>query len=248
MPEKAEKTGSNPDAREKRISVALLSQTNRAETAALAAKLCYSAADISSLKDALSTVEQDVFISNIASMGHTSVFEHISFTFGVEGVSRTLTHQLVRHRIASYSQKSQRYVSHDNFAYITPPSVRGNSLAKREFCKAIQAASESYVKLIELGVAKEDARYLLPNACETKIIITMNARELLHFFRLRCCERAQWEIRELAVEMLKLVNAAAPSIFSLGGPACVNGRCSEGKFTCGKAKQVRNRFKQLLKG
>ncbi|MDR2401370.1 MAG: FAD-dependent thymidylate synthase [Deferribacteraceae bacterium] len=232
--------------REKRLKVTLLSQTNRVETAALAAKLCYSGADIDSLKEAISAGEQGKFIAKISSMGHTSVFEHLSFTFGAEGVSRTLTHQLVRHRIASYSQKSQRYVLHKDFSYIIPPSVLEREEAAKEFRKAMDIIADSYSKLEELGVPKEDARYLLPNSCETKIIITMNARELLHFFRLRCCERSQWEIRELAIEMLKLAHAAAPSVFSGAGPACAAGICSEGSMTCGRAKEVRSRFKKLL--
>jgi thymidylate synthase (FAD) len=232
--------------RESSLKVTLLSHPNGAETAALAAKLCYSEADIAALKEALTAAEQDKFISLIASLGHLSVFEHLSFTFGVEGVSRTLTHQLVRHRIASYSQKSQRYASHRGFSYIIPPSVLNNESAAAEFRRVMDTLKDSYAKLEELGIPKEDARYLLPNACETKIIITMNARELLHFFRLRCCERAQWEIRELAKEMLKLAHAAAPTVFSAAGPACVYDKCSEGKMTCGRAKEIRDKFRAML--
>jgi thymidylate synthase (FAD) len=232
--------------RETHLKVTLLSEPKGAELAALAAKLCYSSADIATLKGKLSAAEQDKFISTIASMGHLSVLEHIPFTFGAEGISRTLTHQLVRHRLASYSQKSQRYVAHKDFSYIMPPSIAKNAEAAAEFRRIMDMLSLSYEKLANMGAPKEDARYVLPNACETKIIITMNARELLHFFRLRCCERAQWEIRELATEMLIIAAKSAPAIFSASGPACVSGICGEGKMTCGKSKEIREKFKKLL--
>lgn len=216
--------------------------------AALAAKLCYSDADLSDLQKKVSSQEQTDFIKKLIGMGHFSVFEHVSFTFGVEGVSRALTHQLVRHRLASYSQKSQRYVkAGESFPYVIPHTVAENSQAQESFTEVMGQISKAYNKLLELGVPAEDARYLLPNACETKIIITMNARELLHFFALRSCNRAQWEIRELSDKMLALCYSIAPAIFEKAGPGCVNKGCTEGQFTCGQAAQVRKRIASLKK-
>ena len=181
--------------------------------AALAAKLCYSGAELSDLQEKVSSAEQTDFIQKLISMGHFSVFEHISFSFGIEGVSRALTHQLVRHRLASYSQKSQRYVKAGaEFPYIIPHTVKENSEALEIFNNAMKEIAECYNKLSALDIPAEDARYVLPNACETKIIVTMNARELLHFFALRSCNRAQWEIRELSDKMLALCYATAPAV------------------------------------
>ena len=181
----------------------------------------------------------------LVELGHFSPFEHVSFTFGIEGVSRALTHQLVRHRVASYSQQSQRYVDASDFSYITPPEIKKDKDAYEKFKKIMNGLNESYAELLKIA-PKEDARYILPNAAETRIIVTMNARELLYFFRMRCCNRAQWEIREMAIEMLKLAKKAAPLIFEDAGPACVKGSCSEGKMTCGKATEVREFFKKAL--
>ena len=135
-------------------------------------------------------------------MGHHSVIEHAVFTFSVEGVSRALTHQLVRHRVASFSQQSQRYVSMDSATYVTPHTIEGNADAEKLFDSVMDDIWDAYKKLEGMGIPAEDARYLLPNGCTTNITITMNARELLHFFSLRCCNRAQWEIREMADQML----------------------------------------------
>ena len=154
--------------------------------AALAAKLCYSGAELSDLQKKVSSAEQTDFIQKLIGMGHFSVFEHISFSFGIEGVSRALTHQLVRHRLASYSQKSQRYVKAGaEFPYIIPHTIKNNSEALEIFNNAMSQIAECYNKLSALDIPSEDARYVLPNACETKIIVTMNARELLHLFALR---------------------------------------------------------------
>lgn len=217
------------------------------EVVALAAKLCYSDSDIDGLSAKISDAEQTGFIGQLIGMGHFSVFEHISFTFGVEGVSRAMTHQLVRHRVASYSQKSQRYVKHSSkdFQYIIPPSIEGNNEAENEFLAAMDNLSKIYDNLIALGIPPEDARYLLPNAAESKIIITMNARELLHFFELRSCNRAQWEIRDLSDKMLELCYNVAPAVFKMAGPGCINKGCPEGRFTCGKAGDVRKRISAL---
>lgn len=214
--------------------------------AALAAKLCYSDSDLRGLSEKVSLSEQNEFIEKLATMGHFSVFEHVSFTFGVEGVSRALTHQLVRHRVASYSQKSQRYVKQgDSFPFIIPPTVAENPEAKKIFYDAMKDVASAYTKLSELGLPAEDARYVLPNACETKIIISMNARELLHFFSLRSCLRAQWEIRDLSDKMLALAFNVAPSIFKNAGPGCCNKGCPEGRFTCGKAALVKKHIANL---
>lgn len=152
-------------------------------------------------------------IRNLRDWGHLSTFEHASATFEITGVSRALTHQLVRHRIASYSQQSQRYVNEEGFEYVTPHTVEENDDAKKEFDDAVESMRASYAKLIELGIPKEDARFLLPNACATKIVVTMNFRELRHFIKLRGGKGAQWEIRELAVKMVGLLKEHAPHAF-----------------------------------
>ncbi|MBN2405319.1 MAG: FAD-dependent thymidylate synthase, partial [Coriobacteriia bacterium] len=160
--------------------------------------------------------------------------EHASYTFAIDGVSRALTHQLVRHRLASYNQQSQRYVTYaEDPDFIIPPSVADQPAALETFSAATDALFTAYRALLDAGVPAEDARYLLPNAMETKIVVTMNIRELLHFFELRCCKRAQWEIRELSLHMLDLAEKTAPYIFMDAGAACRRGPCSEGKMTCG---------------
>jgi thymidylate synthase (FAD) len=180
-------------------------------------------------------------------MGHESVTEHASFTFGVEGISRAASHQLVRHRIASYSQQSQRYVA-TAFGYVTPAALlhegwranrRGTSGLAKAYRDHMEASSRLYERLLAEGIPAEDARFVLPNATETRLLVTMNARELNHFFALRTCRRAQWEIREVAVEMLRLAREKAPLLFARSGPGCVRGKCPEGKFSCGKAAEVR---------
>ena len=188
-------------------------------------------------------------IKRVTGYGHASVIEHASFTFSLEGVSRAMTHQLVRHRIASYTQQSQRYVTYDTVEkYVTPPSIERNSEAKRIFSDTLEKISETYQKLLERGIPKEDARFILPNAAKTNIIVTMNARELRHFFNLRCCRRSQWEIREGAMEMLKQVKNVAPSLFENAGPSCVElGYCPEGKMKppdC-DVNQIKNMFLNL---
>ena len=226
------------------MKVALLQHTPEPElTIALAARLCYSQVDIEALKEKLSGADIKTFLDKIMSLGHQSVLEHASFTFGVDGISRVTSHQLVRHRVASFSQQSQRYVSHkERFAVVTPPTIAENPEHSRLFEAQVAALHAAYGALVEAGVPAEDARYLLPNATETKIIITMNARELLHFFRVRCCERAQWEIRAMAVEMLRLVKPVAPTVFENAGPGCLAGPCPEGSMCCGKMAQVREFF------
>jgi len=231
------------------LKVTLLQHTPDPErTVALAARLCYSAASIGELHDKLSAADITSFLEKIMSLGHQSVLEHVSFTFGIEGISRACSHQLVRHRLASYSQQSQRYVTFkgDDFPLVVPTeSIAGNHVREEIFNNAMKACAEAYRQLVADGVPAEDARFVLPNAAETKIIVTMNGRELLHFFALRCCERAQWEIRAMAIEMLRLVKPLAPVIFAAAGPGCVGDGCPEGTMTCGKAREVRERFRNM---
>jgi thymidylate synthase (FAD) len=188
-------------------------------------------------------------IKRVTGYGHASVIEHASFTFSIEGVSRAMTHQLVRHRIASYTQQSQRYVTYDTLEkYVTPESISSNVDAKKVFDEALERISETYQKLLELKISKEDARFILPNAAKTNIIVTMNTRELRHFFNLRCCARAQWEIREVAVEMLRQAKKAAPVLFEDCGPTCVElGFCTEGKMKPPECSipEIKERFQRL---
>jgi thymidylate synthase (FAD) len=216
------------------MKVSLIRYTLEPEkTVALAAKLCYSPVGVDELSDELSREQIEKLVRFVIKSGHHSTVEHISFTFAIEGVSRALTHQLVRHRIASYNQQSQRYVKlGDNFEYITPPSILNDKESKKKYDKLISDIHNLYKEFLDRGIEAEDARYILPNATETKIIVSMNGRELLHFFTLRCCNRAQWEIREMAIKMLKLVKKVAPVVFETAGPACLRGRCPEGKFIC----------------
>ena len=229
------------------MNIELLSHTPDPEkTVALAARLCYSPASITELKQKINAGDTESFLQKIMSLGHHSVLEHVSFTFGIEGISRVTSHQLVRHRIASYSQQSQRYVSHqDEFTSIMPDSIASNADARRIFAFMAETVHGAYAQLVEMGIPPEDARYILPNATETKIVMTMNARELLHFFGLRCCRRAQWEIRDMAVEMLILVKKIAPVLFRDAGPGCVAGPCPERTFCCGQTSEVRSYFEKL---
>ena len=194
--------------------------------AAMAAKLCYSPAHIDDIADDLTSEKSAAFLQKIVDLGHLSTVEHASFTFGVEGVSRTLLAQLTRHRIASFSVQSQRYVSYSDggFGYIVPPAIRElGEDAVREYEEQMSQMQLWYdgwrKRLGEGEKSNEDARFVLPGACETRLMLTMNARELMNFFSLRCCSRAQWEIRELAWRMLSLVCEAAPSLFANAGPA-----------------------------
>lgn len=213
----------------------LISHTPEPErVVASAAKLCYSSSDIETLMNGLTSKKIEAFIKKLTDLGHQSPLEHCSFTFGIEGVSRALSHQLVRHRIASYSQKSQRYVKEGQFEYIIPPTIYNNSADLTVFNGVMQHIQEAYDYFIRNGIPTEDARFVLPNACETKIIVTMNIRSLLHFFEERCCNRAQWEIRHMANMMLDICKETAPNIFNNAGASCVRGKCKEGKMSCGK--------------
>lgn len=219
------------------MKVTLITHTPEPEKViASAAKLCYSSSDIESLMNGLTTEKVEAFIKKLTDLGHQSPLEHCTFTFGIEGVSRALSHQLVRHRIASYSQKSQRYVKEGQFEYVTPPTIVENPTEKYMFEDFMRRAQEVYDCLIANGIPAEDARFVLPNACETKIIVTMNIRSLLHFFEERCCSRAQWEIRHMAYAMLRICKEIAPNLFVKAGASCVRGKCKEGEMSCGNPK------------
>lgn len=253
------------------MRVELIAHTPEPEkVVATAAKLCYSSSDIASLRKGLTEEKTESFIDMLVSIGHESPMEHVSFTFGIEGISRACSHQLVRHRIASYSQKSQRYVNEDGFDFITPPEIVSSPEAKEEFDKQMQSLVDSYHKIADILTQKhkqsfmeqgltenealkkarkkayEDARFVLPNACETKIVVTMNVRSLFNFFQHRCCNRAQWEIKAVADEMLRHCRQAAPNLFKNAGPSCVmTGKCPEGKMSCGKMKDVLKFYEEM---
>ncbi|MDD4003554.1 MAG: FAD-dependent thymidylate synthase [Clostridia bacterium] len=234
------------------LKVKLLRYTNEPEkTVALAAKLCYSDSDVENLHQGVTEKDVSGFIKKLISMGHLSPTEHASFTFAIEGVSRSLLAQITRHRIASFSVKSQRYVrAEGGFNYIIPPAIKSlGSDAQKEYKKQmdiIYGFYQGWIDKLEKGEkGNEDARFVLPNAAETKMILTMNARELMHFFNLRCCKRAQWEIRETAWKMLELVLKVAPNLFCGAGPLCVSTKCSEGAMTCGKAAEVKEYYNSI---
>lgn len=223
------------------MEVKLLNHTpDPVKTVALAARLCYSDKKATELSQNMTSEQIDKLVKKLREMGHESPVEHVSFTFAIQGVSRTLSHQLVRHRIASYSQKSQRYVSETTFEYVIPPSIAGDERALEEYNQLMEQIRQTYKSLAE-KVHREDARYILPNACETNLVATFNARSLYNFFKLRCCSRAQWEIRELAKKMLAEVRSAAGILFENAGAQCdIDGTCPEGDMSCG-------RYKKLLK-
>ncbi len=218
------------------MQVELLYHTPDPERAiATAARLCYAPVGAKELMETMPPERVASVLTTIMASGHFSTLEHASYTFAVDGVSRALTHQLVRHRLASFNQQSQRYVKFkDGIPIVKPETIAENDEADAIFDKAMDDMSRAYAELMELGIPAEDARFVLPNAAETKIVITMNVRELLHFFEVRCCKRAQWEIRELACKMLELVRPTAPYVFRSAGAPCVSGSCKEGKMTCGQ--------------
>jgi thymidylate synthase (FAD) len=197
------------------------------KSCAIAARLCYSADGIDEIAGKLSQEKVEVLLKKVISSGHTSVLEHASFSFGIEGVSRALLAQLTRHRIASFSVQSQRYVKFNAVEFVTPKSISKEKVLLDKYEKFLKTCQDLYQELLSSNVPAEDARYILPNASTTKITLTMNARELRHFFSLRCCNRAQWEIRDLACQMLGLVRQVAPVLFGDAGPDCVRGGCEE---------------------
>ena len=219
--------------------------------------------------DGRAAEKAEKFVGMLETMGHESPVEHVTFTFGIAGVSRSLLAQITRHRIASFSVQSQRYVRKNQFTYVTPPAIAADEAAAALYHQTMEQTVQAYNALADRLQATyypqflaegctekaarskaekkaiEDARYVLPNACETKMMVTMNVRSLRHFFQLRCCNRAQWEIRDLATQMLKLCCEAAPALFRHAGPACCQGGCPEGKMTCGQMAAVRERFAAL---
>ena len=255
------------------MTVRLIAHTPEPEkVVAAAAKLCYSDAHITDLLDGLTEEKTAKFLTMLSDLGHASPIEHASFTFGIEGVSRTLLAQITRHRIASFSVQSQRYVRLEDFRYVIPPEIEAIPEARAQFIASMNDDAKKYLELVQTlenahtarfmadGLdekaarakaskqANEDARFVLPNACETKMVMTMNCRSLQNFFNLRCCNRAQWEIRELAEKMFTLVYPVAPHIFAKSGPACVNGPCPEGKMCCGKTAEVRAKYAAIKEG
>lgn len=248
------------------LQVKLLSYTADSEKLiTAAARLCYSEQGLEQILKNIDQQTEQSFVQMLFQLGHHSPIEHVTFTFGVEGVSRSLLAQLTRHRLASYSVKSQRYVKEDTFKYIIPPEIANLPEAKEVFLEAMEDDLKKYQQLTDLLFKKhyqnflqqedpkraktlaekkaiEDARFVLPNACETKLLMTMNARSLLNFFQQRCCYRAQWEIQSLAKQMVRLVKKVAPTLFAFAGPKCLSGQCPEGKMSCGKSRQVREEF------
>lgn len=226
------------------LNVTLLTHTPDPErVVAAAGRLCYSSSTAADLKESLSGEEVERLIRILVTSGHLSTFEHASFSFGIDGISRACSHQLVRHRLASYSQQSQRYVRFSGEGgFVVPPKIAEDEAALSIFMEAMASAGEAYERLVELGeqrglgreTVQEDARFVLPNAAETRIVVTMNARELRHFFQVRCCRRAQWEINALAWWMRHLAIEAAPRLFYKSGPDCLYRRCREGKMYCGE--------------
>lgn len=262
------------------IKVKLLAHTpNPEQTVAMAAKLCYSPSGIEDIRDGLTEEKTASFINMLADLGHASPTEHASFTFGIEGISRACSHQLVRHRIASYSQQSQRYVDGTKFEFVTPPEIAKNEKALKAYEKALDVQAKAYKEIRDalaaryiadfadkeyigtdeeiieqfncdnkkqcsafIKKANEDARFILPNASTTKIVCTFNARSLQNFFAHRCCNRAQWEIREVAEQMLLQCLEVAPDLFKNCGPSCLFGPCPEGNMCCGRQKEMREKY------
>lgn len=253
------------------MKVTMVAHTDLTEKlVASAAKLCYSAntaTEVAEKAESMTDGQIGAYINMLRDLHHESPLEHISFTFAIEGVSRACSHQFVRHRLASYSQKSQRYVDESQFHYVTPRAIGRSTQATARFCAAMRRLADDYTYLRDTltldylqekypdlatedlldkanpqdvtaarKAAQEDARFVLPNACETQFFVTMNARELLHFFQKRCCNRAQWEIRAVADEMLTQCQQVAPNIFANAGAPCVSGKCPEGKLSCGKPR------------
>lgn len=206
------------------------------ELVALGARMCYSKSTLDDLQKRVSERDQAEFVGKVMGMGHESVLEHASFTFGIEGVSRVLLAQITRHRLASFSVQSQRYTGASPGLVIPDSMVRAELVD--DIIEARRAVEALYAKAVKLGVPEEDARYLTFQAAETRMMVTMNVRELRHFFSLRCCSRAQWEIRALAKEMHRLCKEVAPALFADAGPGCVRGHCPEGEKSCGKPRKA----------
>ncbi len=225
------------------LSVTLLQHTPDPERAvAIAGRLCYAPVSAAELQHEMSDPDVAKLVRILVRSGHHSALEHASFTFAIDGVSRACTHQIVRHRLASYNQQSQRYVNFGHAdSFVVPPSISGNPDAEAVFLEAMEQARAAYDRLVDIGLGEgrtresvqEDARFVLPNAAETKIVVTMNVRELRHFFQVRCCRRAQWEINALSWRMRGMAREISLNLFEGTGPNCLYGECGEGKMTCG---------------
>ncbi len=223
------------------LKVILLEYTPEPEKlVAAAARLCYSPKSADELMENFTADKVESFVRKLVSLGHESPMEHVSFTFAIDGISRACSHQLVRHRIgASYSQKSQRYVKENQFEYVTPPKIAAKPELAEKYEAAMRDMQSVYQELVAAGVPAEDARFVLPNAASTSFVLTMNVRSLWHFFELRCCTRAQWEIRALANAMLAEVRKVAPLLFEHAGATCDSiGICFEGDMSCGRCPNV----------
>ncbi len=228
------------------MNVKILAHTpNPDNLVAAAGRVCNSPLGGEDLLANLPAREAESMVQTLISVGHLSPLEHITFTFAIDGVSRALSHQLVRHRVGvSFSQKSQRFVKAGGVdpGFVTPPSIAQKPALAAKYSQACASLLEVYNELSQ-EAPQEDARYILPNATETNLVVTMNARSLLHFFELRCCRRAQWEIRALAEEILAQVREISPLIFDNAGPTCRTiGICFEDKYSCGRCKDVRSRL------
>ena len=243
-----------------KLNVKLLRYTPEPEKIiAMSARLCYSPLPVEDIVHEFESNKKKYIelVEKLLKIGHLTPFEHVSFTFAIEGVSRSLLAQITRHRIASFSVQSQRYVGETSdqnedscFDYIIPPSIEElGEEAVNEFCEQMKVIQKWYDKWVErLGGERssyEDARFVLPNAAVTKMFVTMNARELMHFFSLRCCNRAQWEIRAVADKMLTLVKEKAPVVFKKSGPKCLTGDCPEGHLSCGRLQEVRDKYSRM---
>jgi len=208
-------------------------------TVAVAARLCYSPAEIADLGEIMDEEETARMIRMLRERGHMSPLEHASFTVGIEGLSRSASHQLVRSRIASYSQQSQRYISQRGFRHVTPPSIKRDPKLEEDFRQHMAESRQLYERLREAGVPREDARFVLPQATASSIVMSKNARAWLEWFEIRMCTRAQWEIRTLAQRILDELHPLAPHLFANSGPPCeVKGLCHEGDHSCGRIDQV----------
>ncbi|MDD4937974.1 MAG: FAD-dependent thymidylate synthase [Candidatus Shapirobacteria bacterium] len=230
-------------AKEDKLKVELLSYTVDPEGIVVAAiRQCYSSVGAKELKEKTSQEIKERLIKQVIESGHTSTLEHASFTFAIDGVSRVTEIHLIRHRIASFSIQSGRYVKRGDAAYRVPPKLKNLKDKKlyQKYLKHLDSSQKLYNELIEAGISAEDARFCQPQSVQVKIVMSMNARELLHFFSLRTCTRAQWEIQEIGHQMLKLVRGVAPIIFENSGPPCISEKlCNQGKLSCGIWKNIK---------
>ncbi|MFZ2960388.1 MAG: FAD-dependent thymidylate synthase [Candidatus Ozemobacteraceae bacterium] len=242
-------TNSNGNENSAILEVLLLRHTPDPDRlVALAARRCYSSLPASAIDEKLDDAEIDRLLAMLRRRNHLSPFEHADFTFSVGGVSRALSHQLVRHRIASYSQESQRYVEYlkrNDLPFVTPPSIKANADAVRIYEKAMKSALEAYAEMRSVGVPAEDARYVFPNSVETKLVFTMNARSLFNFFEQRLCSKAQWEIMHLAARMIEVLKPVAPRIFRNAGAPCMYEKpyCREDDPKCLRYPKAINQIK-----